>query len=151
MEKTRDYQEGRFELSVFLNGFIVAKRRFNIEGFIEKSMSTLDFNETMNKIYKMIDRDLKSKSLVYMWYNTWFDEFESLTDRDLLTPTQEPWECTFKVAVSDRGREIASRIWDGSGYPKAVRDKVDLTNKWVRLVNQEGKVEVYDKESFFKD
>lgn len=148
-ERTFTYSDGRFEFVMYLNNFIIAKRNFNIPGYIEKSLHTLEFADVMSQIYKLIDDDLKSKSMTYMWYNVWDGEFECLTENELKSETIEPWSCTFKIVVTDRGREVASRIWDGYCYPKAIRDKVDLTNKWVRITNQDGKVETYDKETFF--
>lgn len=149
-ERAFAYPDGRFEFIMYLNNFIIAKRNFNIPGYIEKSMHTLEFGNVMGEIHRMIDKDLKSKSMTYLWYNVWDGEFECLTENELKTATIEPWSCTFKIAVTDRGREVASRIWDGYCYPKAIRDKVDLTNKWVRITNSEGKVETFDKETFFE-
>lgn len=148
-ERTFTYSDGRFEFVMYLNNFIIAKRNFNIPGYIEKSLHTLEFANVMNEIHNMIHKDLKSKSMAYMWYNVWDGEFECLTENELKSELIEPWSCTFKIVVTDRGREVASRIWDGYCYPKAIRDKVDLTNKWVRITNQEGNVETYDKETFF--
>lgn len=150
-ERSFEYRDNRFEFIVYLNNFIIAKRNFGIQNYIEKSMHTEEFSEAFNNIYKMIDNDLKSKSMIYMWYNVWDGEFSCLTENELLGDLQEPWETTFKIVVTDRGREVASRIWDGRYYPKFIKDKVDLTNKWVRITNKEGKVETYDKESFFAD
>lgn len=150
-ERSFEYRDNRFEFIVYLNNFIIAKRNFGIQNYIEKSMHTEEFSEAFNSIYKMIDNDLKSKSMIYMWYNVWDGEFSCLTENELLGDLQEPWETTFKIVVTDRGREVASRIWDGRYYPKFIKDKVDLTNKWVRITNKEGKVETYDKESFFAD
>jgi hypothetical protein len=45
---------------------------------------------------------------------------------------------------------VISRIWDGYAYPKPIREKVDLSNKSVKVMNKEGQTFSYEKESFFK-
>ena len=65
----RDYKEERFEFTIFVNDFIICSRNFRIFNYIENSMNTLEFKNTVDGIVKMIDDDLKSKSRVYTWYN----------------------------------------------------------------------------------
>ena len=144
-EPKKVYNEERFEFHLYMNENLIVKRYFKINNFIEGSMSTTDFKETVDNIVRMIDEDLKSKSRVYTWYyyneNDVLDEFKN----ELL----QPWECTFKFVVLDNGVEKISKIWDGYAYPRAIRDKIDITNKIVRVTNQDGQVFIYDKEKYF--
>lgn len=39
---------------------------------------------------------------------------------------------TYKFAFKVDGREVCSMIWEGS-YPKFVRDKIDISNKWAKF------------------
>ena len=64
------------------------------------------------------------------------------------SPLIDPWECTFRFEVSDRKKVVISKIWDGYAYPKAIRDKVDISNKTVKIISKDGKVYSYDKDSF---
>ncbi len=143
----REYKEERFEFAIYVNEFIICKRNFRIYNYIEKSMNTLDFKETVDEVVHMIDEDLKSKSRVYTW--RYFNPQDPQATEELVSPTIEPWSCTFKFVVYDNKREVISKIWDGYAYPRFVRDRVDLSNKNVRVMNREGQVFVYDKESFF--
>jgi hypothetical protein len=52
--------------------------------------------------------------------------------------------------VTDNKVPVISKIWDGSVYPKPIRDKVDISNKTVKVTSKDGKVYSYDKDSFFK-
>lgn len=148
--KERNYKDGRFEFAFYVNNNIIAKRNFSIPNYIEKSMNTLLFKETVDDIVEMAKDDLKSKTRTYLRYYFWPDE-EGLTADDLKGEPIEPWECTFKFAITDRGREVISKIWDGYCYPRSIRDKVDFTNKWVRFTNSEGKTFSYEKESYFNE
>lgn len=146
--KEQSYKEERFEFTLYVNNNIICKRNFKINDFIEHSMESLEFKNKVDEIVKMIDDDLKSKSRVYTWYN--FNPMEPDASEEFTSPLIEPWECTFKFEVSDRKKVMISKIWDGYAYPKAIRDKVDISNKVVKITSKDGKVYTYDKESFFK-
>lgn len=147
-EPRREYKEERFEYAVYVNEFIICKRNFRISNFIDGSMETLEFKECVDGIVSMIDNDLKSKSRVYLW--KFFNPDYPDAEEELVSPLIEPWSCTFKFAVYDNKKEVISRIWDGYAYPKYVREKVDLSNKYVRLTSKDGVTYTYDKESFFE-
>lgn len=148
-QKEREYKEERFEYAVYVNDHIICKRNFKIFNFVEGSMETMEFKEKCDSVVKMIDDDLKSKSRVYLWryFNPEFPDAEE----ELVSPLIEPWTYTFKFAVYDNKREVYARIWDGYGYPKFIRDRVDLSNKYVRVMSKDGQTYTYDKESFFKN
>ena len=147
-KKEKDYKEGRFEFTIFINDHIICKRNFNIMNFIDNSMESEEFKFTVDNIVRLIDEDLKSKSRVYTWH--FFNPMQGQDLPEFSEPLLNPWECTFKIVISDNHRDVITRIWDGYAYPKYVRDKVDLTNKNVRIVNKDGNVFTYEKESFFK-
>ena len=149
MEKkeTKDFREERFEFTIYVNDNIICKRNFKIFNFIEGSMNTLEFKETVDKIVNIIDNDLKSKSRVYTWYN--FNPNEIIEGDEFDSPLIEPWQCTFKIVISDNKKDVITKIWDGYAYPKAIREKVDLGNKNVRISGKDGQTMVFDKETFF--
>lgn len=146
--KEQNYKEERFEFALYVNNNIICKRNFKINDYIEHSMESVEFKDKMCEIVNMIDNDLKSKSRVYTWY--FFNPTEPDAFEEFVGKPIEPWECTFKFEVSDRKRVVFSKIWDGYAYPKAIRDKVDISNKVVKIVSKDGRVYTYDKESFFK-
>jgi hypothetical protein len=45
---------------------------------------------------------------------------------------------------------VITRIWDGYGYPKPIREKVDLSNKNVKVTTRDGQTYTYEKDNFFK-
>lgn len=147
IKEQKEYREERFEFSLFVNNNLICKRNFRINNYIEDSMSTIDFKESMDNIVNVIDNDLKSKSRVYTWYN--FDE--NYTDDEFSAPLIEPWECTFKFVVTDNKKEMYTKIWDGRWYPKAIREKVDIANKTVKVLTKNGDLLTLDKESYFKE
>lgn len=146
--KEQNYKEERFEFALYVNNNIICKRNFKINDFIEHSMESVEFKEKVDEIVNMIDDDLKSKSRVYTWY--FFNPMEPDAFDELVGKPIEPWECTFKFEVSDKKKIVISKIWDGYAYPKAIRDKVDISNKVVKIMSKDGRTYTYDKEAFFK-
>lgn len=147
--KARTYKEERFEFALYINNDIICKRNFKINDYIEHSMDSIEFKHTVDSIVRAIQDDLKSKSRVYTWY--YFNPNEEEPFEEFKSPLLEPWECTFKLVISDRRRPVITYIWDGYAYPRSVRNRVDLSNKWVKLTNKEGKLVTFDKETFFND
>lgn len=146
--KEQTYKEERFEFALYVNGNIICKRNFKINDFIEHSMVSVEFKNKVDNIVKMIDDDLKSKSRVFTWY--YFNPSEPEVFEEFAGKPIEPWECTFKFEITDNKVPVITKIWDGSVYPKPIRDKVDISNKTVKVISKDGKVYTYDKESFFK-
>lgn len=146
--KERDYKEERFEFTIYVNDNIICKRNFRIYNFIENSMNTLEFKEKLDEIVHLIDDDLKSKSRVYSWY--YFNPEFPEDNEEFTSPLIESWTCTFKIVISDNKRDVITKIWDGYAYPKYIRDKVDLSNKNVKVTNKDGQTFSYEKEAFFK-
>ncbi|MBR6516678.1 MAG: hypothetical protein IKT40_07445 [Bacilli bacterium] len=144
----KEYREERFEFSLFINNNLICKRNFKINNYIDGSMQSLNFKDKVDEIVQMIDDDLKSKSRVYTWF--YFDETNEESN-EFTEPLIDPWECTFKFVVTDNKKEVISKIWDGRGYPKQVRDKVDIANKTVKVTTRSGQVLTFDKDAFFAE
>lgn len=146
MSEEKKYEEERFEFALYVNNNVICKRNFRINNYIEGSMNTIDFKDKVDEIVELINNDLKSKSRVHIWYhfNPEFPEANKPAMDELMSPTLNPWECTFKFVVSDNNVPIISKIWDGYAYPKSVRERVDLANKTVKTWDG-----VFDKETYF--
>lgn len=137
----------RFEFALFINDFLVCKRSFSINGYVDGSMQTKEFKDEVDKIVEIIDDDLKAKSRVYTWYHFWpeMPEWEPEITTD---PLIEEGEFMLRFVVYDNGEEVISRQWDARYYPSYVRKGIDLTNRQVKIT-KEDRTYTYDKESFF--
>lgn len=154
-------EKNRFEFALFINDFLVCKRNFPINGFVEKSMQTSEFKSEVDRIVELIDEDLKSKTRVYTHYH--FPQFTAIEGDKKVHFTAPEWEpemmtetlieegtSVLKFAVFDDGREVISKTWDARFYPTYVRKNIDLTNRQVKITKGE-KTNIYDKETFFAD
>ena len=145
------YKEERFEFSLFINENLVCKRNFKINNYIEHSMETIEFKNAVDDIVSAIDNDLKSKSRVYTWLYGDVSTTNQEPLEEFVSPLIDPWTCTFKFVVTDNKVPVIEKIWDGRYYPKAIRERVDIANKTVKITNRDGKVFTYDKVSFFDE
>lgn len=137
----------RFEFALFINDFLICKRSFPINGYVEGSMQTPEFKNEVDKIVDLINEDLKSKSRVYTWYHN-FPEHPEWEPEIMTDPLIDEGLFVFKFVVYNNGKEVISKIWDGRYYPSYVRKNVDLTNRQVKITKDE-RVTTYDKETFF--
>jgi hypothetical protein len=151
VKEVKEFKEERFEFALYVNNNVICKRNFKINNYIDESMQSLDFKQKVDEIVEMINDDLKSKSRVFTWYygdvaDVWQEPLP-----ELLEPLIEPWECTFKFVVSDNKKEVITKIWDGYGFPKSIREKVDIANKTVKITTKDGRIYSYDKDTYFEE
>ena len=71
----------------------------------------------------------------YVWMGTEARPLGSKFDNGELTDGENN-KTTYKFAFKVDGREVCSMIWEGS-YPKFVRDKIDISNKWAKFNSEE--------------
>ena len=83
-------EKNRFEFALFINDFLVCKRNFPINGFVEKSMQTSEFKSEVDRIVELIDEDLKSKTRVYTHYH--FPQFTAIEGDKKVHFTAPEWE-----------------------------------------------------------
>lgn len=70
----KPYEKERFEfaLSIITEGkeSLICRRSFSIDGFINNSMRTSEFENCIGEIVSLIQNDLVWKSRIYLWHHT---------------------------------------------------------------------------------
>jgi DNA-binding transcriptional regulator/RsmH inhibitor MraZ len=138
----------RFKVVMSINDTQIYKQSFNIDDYIEGSVHTKEFTDTVAEIVEMIDYDIRSKSRVYTWYHT-YPGFEKYEEEMAGCKLIDEGQSVFKITFFENGKEFLSQSWDGRYYPAYVRKNVDITNKTVRITKGE-EVKIYDAEAFFE-
>ena len=139
-KKANDFWE-RFQFVLSVNDNIVCQRYFKILGFNPECIGSLELKECMDECVTLIKRDLESKSRTYLWYTV--DSpvklcgFENPEETEYLTyegiepyvPEQlNPYDVSFKFTFLIDDEKIYEYLWDGTQYPKFIRNTVDLQN-----------------------
>lgn len=144
-KEKKEYKEERFNFALYVNDNLICMRNFKINRMIQDSMDSIDFKHHCDDIVQMIDEDLKSKTRV----STWFYHNSDLEQEMLLEPLEEPWAVTFRFEVTDNGNIKYCRCWDGRYYTKNVREKVDISNRFVKFTTRDGRTFTYNKKEYF--
>lgn len=145
------YKE-RFQFILMLDDNIICQRYFRINGFKPESIGSYELKEAIDEVVWLIRKDLESKSRVYQWYtNTmpmkltgYGKDFDDMREKlpqatyfyytgetnDIYGETErpQPYEFTFRFSFLMDDKVVYEKIWDGSEYPRYVRNSVDLTN-----------------------
>ena len=99
--------KSKFQFLIWVNDNVICQRYFKINGFNEESVYTEEFSNCMNGIVESIQKDLESKSRIFMWY----------------TNTKEPMKLQGFIRNEDvekYGREFLSILTDSS-----IRGKIE--------------------------
>lgn len=141
-----NYRE-RFQFQLKVNDNIICQRYFKINRYNSDSLCSRELYVALDSCVELIEKDLEAKSRVYLW-NT-LDTKTKLTghavgeDGYLVNPVTyaetpvkpwdedefvKPWDVVFRFSFMVDDKTVYERIWDGSRYPKYVRNSVDITN-----------------------
>lgn len=145
MEIKNEIHKEKYEFVLSVNDNVICQRYFKINMFNEESIYSLQLLNAINDIVNLIDNDLKSKSRIYTWYMNHPDlsypgdlecgkgEWSFWSSQEEVEPINPKWSTTFKFAFLIDEKEVISKIWDGSSYPRVVSDNVDIANKKVKI------------------
>lgn len=139
----RNYKE-RFQFVYSVNDNIICQRYFRINGFNLESLNSLELKDALDDCVRALKNDLQAKSRVYMWYTTvtpvQLTGFKGDVEPEYLTYPKEsmaqqqedellqPYEVMFSFKFMMDNKTVYEYIWDGTRYPKYVRNSVDITN-----------------------
>lgn len=143
----------RFQFILSVNDNIICQRYFKINGFNPESLESVELKYTLDECVKMIQDDLVSKSRVFQWYTrnepvkltgfvnkdeeNYFEYPSDLMDSYADNEKLNPYEVTFRFMFLVDERNVYERIWDGTVYPKYVRNGVDLSNSDILYKDKE--------------
>ena len=141
-----NYRE-RFQFQLKVNDNIICQRYFKINRYNSDSVCSQELYDTLDDCVDLIKTDLEAKSRIYTWNTcggksklTGYAKDENGQPINKVeyidVPAKEwdedefvkPWDVTFNFLFLVDDNVVYNRIWDGSQYPKYVRNSVDITN-----------------------
>lgn len=141
-----NYRE-RFQFQLKVNDNIICQRYFKINRYNSDSVCSQELYDTLDVCVDLIRNDLEAKSRIYTWNTcggksklTGYAKDENgqpVNEVEYIdVPAKEwdedefvnPWDVTFSFIFLADDNVVYNRIWDGSQYPKYVRNSVDITN-----------------------
>jgi hypothetical protein len=132
-QKTNNMEEKReqrkFEFTLYLNDNIIVQRFFNIIGFNNRAINSLNFKEAIDDNMYLIQSVLKDRTLDFITeHQRHFLEtkdYEQNVSKDVM-----------KIVVKHDGKVIAYREWDATIYPVKVRYTVDIRQHIYDLITR---------------
>lgn len=93
-------------------------------GFLEDPATISDLCNLTSSLVSgnVVLSDGREVEKSYLYYNSTSDEVYGDTEK------LNPWDVTFKFEFRVDDRAVYERIWDGTVYPKHIRNSVDLSN-----------------------
>ena len=133
IQKTNNMEEKKeqrkFEFTLYLNDNIIVQRFFNIIGFNNRAINSLNFKEAIDDNMLLIQSVLKDRTLDFITeHQRHFLEtkdYEQNASRDVM-----------KIVVKHDGKVIAYREWDATIYPVKVRYTVDIRQHIYELITR---------------
>lgn len=141
-----NYRE-RFQFQLKVNDNIICQRYFKIPRYNSDCVSSKELYHALDACVEVIENDLQAKSRIYTWNTcggksklTGYAKDENGNPVNPVeyidVPAKEwdedefakPWDVTFSFSFLVDDNIVYNRIWDGSQYPKYVRNSVDITN-----------------------
>jgi hypothetical protein len=109
----------QFEFTLYLNDNIIVQRYFNVIGYNNTALKSLDFKEALDINTEIIQYHLKNKTLDYMTDNS--RQYYENPSYD-----QNKNNDKIRMVVKMNERVIGYREWDATIYPVKIRYTVDI-------------------------
>lgn len=124
MEERKDKN---FEFTLYLNDHIIVQRYFNVFGFNNRAINSMNFKYVIDENVGIIQRVLRNKTHKFMDTNY---------DRYLENPSYDQNENNdvFKLSVRMNGKSISHREFDAKHYPSSVRYSVDIRDNIYTII-----------------
>lgn len=117
----KDYkkEQRQFEFTVYLNDNIIVQRFFNVIGFNNRAIKSLNFKHAVDTNREIIRHHLKNKTLDYM-----NDNARAYYENPSFDQNSSP--DVIRIMVKMGEKVIALREWGATHYPVKIRYTVDV-------------------------
>jgi hypothetical protein len=124
----------KFEFMLRINGNIICQRYFAVKNFNPKNVASLEVIECVNDCVEMIQRQLKIKSLEFLWsqYNAYEKQTEDQINKTPIYDKEDIFD--FEIRIDER--VIGARRFTGNVYPQRVRYTVDIRELIPKIISQ---------------
>jgi hypothetical protein len=142
MNEFNKNEELRYQFVLYINDNIICQRYFNIIGFDEESVNSLEIKDLMETIAGMnngshgslgiIPRYLQKKSLTYMWDN--YNPYSMQQEENIKSIFDRKDNFQFEIKVDEK--TIAKTEFSGNFFPPKIRYAVDVREIIPAIMNE---------------
>lgn len=138
----KEIEKMPYEFVLYINNNIVCQRYFNIKGFNQKSINSLDMRYIVDDCCSIIKNDLKTKTFEYLYkyYNPYTKQTTEEIDRRNIYDNEDFFDLEIKYEENGHRKTIARQQFSGNVYPPKVRYSVDIRELIPKIISciQEG-------------
>jgi hypothetical protein len=127
-------EEQRFEFLLYINGNIICQRYFNIRGFNEDSLKSLELKQTHDYCVDVIKENLKDKTVDYLW--DYYNPYKTQSEEDIPKGDIYEKEDTFGFEIRVDKKPVIESTFTGNVYPPKVRYQVDIKEMIPKIINE---------------
>jgi hypothetical protein len=113
-----------YEFYLYINENIVCQRYFQLRGYNENVLHSLELKELIDTVAKIVQKDLESKTRDYLYSH--FNPYDVQKSEDIQRINVFDNEDVFDVEVRVSDKIIAKKRFTGNVYPPKVRYSVNI-------------------------
>jgi hypothetical protein len=142
MNEFNKNEELKYQFVLYINDHIICQRYFNIIGFDEESVDSLQIKDLMETIagvnlgthgsLGIIPRYLQKKSLTYMWDN--YNPYSTQQEENIKGISDRKDNFQFEIKVDEK--TIAKTEFSGNLFPPKIRYAVDVREIIPAIMNE---------------
>lgn len=122
----KSYNNLPYEFLLTINGKTIVGRNFQIKGYNEDSLKSIDLKETIDAATELIKDQFKVKSYFYLW--KYYNPYVAQTNEDVMILKKNIYEDEdiFSLQIKVNGKVVVQKNFSGNDYPPKVRYDVDI-------------------------
>jgi hypothetical protein len=124
----------KFEFILRINSNIICQRFFAVKNFNSKVSGSMDIIECLNDCVEMVQKQLKLKSLEYLWSQ--YNPYDKQSDEQINKTSIYDKEDIFDFEIRIDEKVIAARRFTGNVYPQRVRYSVDIRDLIPKVISR---------------
>lgn len=130
-----DYQNYRFEFILDVNDNIICQRLFDIRGYNEEVLRSMDLKWLIDDCVDIIIDDLKKKSIEQLWkyYNPYLEQTQEDIEKTRVINDKD-YFFNFEIKVDKK--TVIKRQFDANVFSPNVRFQVDIKDIVSDLIYQ---------------
>jgi hypothetical protein len=113
-----------YEFYLYINENIVCQRFFQLRGYNENVLHSLELKELIDTVAKTVQKDLESKTRDYLYLH--FNPYDVQNPEDIQRINIFENEDVFDVEIRVSDKIIAKKRFTGNVYPPKVRYSVNI-------------------------
>lgn len=132
--KNENPNQERFEFVLRINGNIICQRYFEVKGYNEDVLESMELKNSVEDVVQMIEERLEKNSRGYLW--KFHNPLENQSPENI--PEEGIWDNgtdVFDFIVKMDGRPLIIRPFYGNYYPPRIRYQVDIKDLVPEIVD----------------